>query len=136
MASEAFSAISPLLQAANVDLLFCGHVHYYLRNMPFDPMTNTVDSASVSADGNTYTDPRFMTTIVSGASGDIEGDDACGSLVAPSLRCTQNYGWGIFSPLNATHAVWNFHSVASDGRGPADFSDSLTNVQSAHARFL
>jgi hypothetical protein len=31
MASEAFAAIQPLLDAAKVDLLFCGHVHYYNR---------------------------------------------------------------------------------------------------------
>ncbi len=134
MASEAYASISPLLQAARVDVLFCGHVHYYNRYEPYDPMTQAIDSASVSADGSTYTDPKYLVTIVSGASGDIEGDDGCGADSAlPSRACSENYGWGIFSPLNATHATWNFHTVKSDGPGPQDFADSLTIIQSSRA---
>ena len=53
MAAEAYAAFSPILQAANVDILFCGHVHYYNRFLPYDPMTNDVDTASVSADQHT-----------------------------------------------------------------------------------
>ena len=40
-----------------------------------------------------YTNPKFMVTIVSGASGDIEGDDGCGKDTRPSFTCSENYGW-------------------------------------------
>ena len=48
--------------------------------MPYDSVTGEVDAAAVSADGATYTEPKYMTVIVSGASGDIEGDDGCAFL--------------------------------------------------------
>jgi hypothetical protein len=44
--------------------------------MPYDAVTGQVDTASVSADGSVYTSPKYMVTIVTGASGDIERDDA------------------------------------------------------------
>ena len=69
-----------------------------------------------------------MVTIVTGASGDIEGDDGCGKDARPSQTCSENYGWGIFTPLNATVATWDFHTVNPDGPGPKDYADSLTIV--------
>jgi hypothetical protein len=69
-----------------------------------------------------------MVTIVSGASGDIEGDDGCGNAARPSFTCSENYGWGIFRPVNATVATWNFHTVSADGPGPKTYSDSLMIV--------
>ena len=42
------------------------------RRRPYDAVTGDIDTASVSADGSTYTDPKYMVTIVTGASGDIE----------------------------------------------------------------
>lgn len=95
--------------------------------MPYDSVTQEVDTASVSADGSTYTNPKYMTVIVSGASGDIEGDDGY-QKESPSYTGTENYGWGVWQPLNATHATWNFHTVKVDN-GPADYSDSLTIVK-------
>jgi hypothetical protein len=85
-------------------------VHYYNRLLPYNAVTGDIDSASVSADGNTYTNPKYMVTIVTGASGDIEGDDGCGKDERPSQTCSENYGWGIFTPTNATHATWDFHT--------------------------
>ena len=98
------------------------------RYAPFDAVTNDVDNAAVSADGHVYTNPKYMVTIVSGASGDVEKDDSCGAGGSPSLTCSENYGWGIFTPLNATVATWNFHTVNPDGPGPKDYADSLTIV--------
>jgi hypothetical protein len=89
MAAEAFADFQPILDAAKVDLLFCGHVHYYNRYMPYDSVTGDVDTASVSADGATYTNPKYMTVIVTGASGDIENDDKY-TKESPSYTGTEN----------------------------------------------
>jgi len=130
--AEAEADFSPLLEAAGVDVLFCGHVHYYNRYLPYNPITKDTDTQCASADLSTYTNPRHMVTIVSGAPGDIEGDDSCaGTDARPSVACTENYGWGIWQPLNATHATWAFHTVVADN-GPADFKDALTIVQATH----
>ena len=42
--------------------------------MPYNNATGEVDKASISADGSTYTNPKFMVTIISGAAGDKEND--------------------------------------------------------------
>lgn len=70
-----------------------------------------VDSASVSADGHTYTRPKYVTMIVSGAPGDVERNDACPG--DPSLKnfvpsCTAQYGYGIFTVHNASALYWEF----------------------------
>ena len=44
----------------------------------------------------------------------------------------QNYGYGFFTALNATHATWDYKTVLADGPGPKDFSDALMVVQSKH----
>lgn len=87
MQPNAFAAFNGVLEAGGVDVLFCGHVHYYNRYRPYDAVTGDIDNAAVSADGRTYTNPKYMVTIVSGASGDIEGDDGC-SNDSPSIACT------------------------------------------------
>ena len=128
MEAEAFAAFSPILQGANVDILFVGHVHYYNRYMPYDPITNEVDTACVSADGATYTYPKFMTTIVTGASGDREQDNKYVK-TSPSYTGSENYGYGRFTAVNATHATWTYKTVKADGAGPADYADKLTWIK-------
>ena len=96
--------------------------------MPFDPITNDVDTASVSSDGSTYYKPKYMTTIVTGASGDREDDNKY-TKVSPSYTGTENYGYGVFTATNATHATWAWKTVKADGKGPADYSDKLTWVK-------
>jgi len=131
METEAFSAFTPILDKGGVDVLFCGHVHYYNRYMPYDAATGDVDTASVSADGSVYSAPKYMVTIVTGASGDIEHDDAY-SKQSPSFTGTENYGYGYFTALNASHATWSFKTVQPDGNGPKDYSDHLTIIQPQH----
>jgi predicted phosphohydrolase len=58
MQPDAYAAFNSVLEAGGVDVLFCGHVHYYNRDAPFDAVTNDVDNAAVSADGHTYTNPK------------------------------------------------------------------------------
>ena len=40
--------------------------------------------------------------------------------------------YGFFTAINASHATWSFKTIKADGPGPADYSDSLTIVQSNH----
>jgi hypothetical protein len=133
MEGEAFAAFAPLLNAGGVDVLFCGHVHYYMRNAPFDSVAGKADSGSVSADTHTYTEPKFMVSIVSGSSGDHEDDHKCPTtLASPQLTCSQNYGYGFFEAVNATTATWFYKTVRADGPGPQTFNDTLTIVQHNH----
>ena len=127
MEATAFSKFSPLLESGGVDLLFVGHVHYYNRMMPYDPMTNTVDKGSVSANGETYTNPKYMVTIVTGAAGNREKESPY-TKASPSQTGVENYGYGFFQALNATHANWDFKTVKAD-IGPADYADHLTIIQ-------
>ena len=72
-------------------------------------------------------------TIVTGASGDREDDDKCSGVdLIISAACSQNYGYGFFTAVNASHATWSFKTIKPDGPGPANFSDSLTIVQANH----
>lgn len=61
-------------------------------------------------------------------SGDRE-DDSKYVKESPSFTGSQNYGWGTYSALNATHATWNWHTVEADGPGAKDFADSLTWIK-------
>lgn len=58
-----------LLQEAGVDLYFVGHMHEYRRFVPNYGTLNLTDSASMSPDMHTYSNPAYMTTIVTGAPG-------------------------------------------------------------------
>ena len=102
--------------------------HNYRRYAPYDSVTGVVDTASVSADGKTYTNPKYLVVIVTGASGDREHDSKCGSDGSPSLTCTENYGYLIWTPLNATVSTSSFHTVQADGPGPADYTDEVTII--------
>jgi len=132
MSPLAYADFTPVLQAAKVDVLFCGHVHHYARYVPYDPTTNETDDASVSADGATYTDARFMTVIVSGAAGSHEGDNPYNKTASyPSYTGVGNYGYGLFTALDATRATWTWRTVKQFGAGPANYSDTLTWVRTA-----
>ena len=69
-----------------------------------------------------------MTIIVTGASGDRE-DDSKYHNASPSFTGSENYGYGFFQALNASHAHWDYHTVKADGPGKVDYSDSLTWVK-------
>jgi len=135
MEAEAFADFYPIIEAGGVDVLFCGHVHYYSRFAPYNAPSGQIDSASVSGPVNNqvYTNPKYLVNIITGASGDREKDSKCpkGTPVPPELTCTQNYGYGFFTAVNATTATWTFKTVEQDGpSGP--YSDALTIVQNNH----
>jgi hypothetical protein len=87
-------------------------------------MTGEVDEACISADGSTYTSPKFITYIISGASGDKETDSPYDAPF-PSITGTQNYGYGLYTAVDEHTATWSFKTVQPDN-GAADYSDSLT----------
>jgi hypothetical protein len=133
MQTNAYADFSPILEDLGVDVLFCGHVHHYDRYYPYNAVTGDTDTACASADKKTYTNPKYMITIVTGASGDHELESNCTSADqnAPSVTCTENYGYGTFQALNSTAAVWNFKTVKPFDKNP-DYSDSLLIVQQNH----
>jgi hypothetical protein len=94
MEPEAYATFSPILQDNKVDILFVGHVHYYNSFLPYNAVTKEIDSAAVSADGSTYTNAKFMTIIVTGASGDHENDSKY-TKESPSFTGSQNCEWRV-----------------------------------------
>jgi hypothetical protein len=110
MQPNAFADFSPVLEAAGVDVLFCGHVHYYNRMMPYNPMTQKVDTGAVSADGAVYTNPAYMTTIVSGGAGNHE-DEKPYVKASPSYTGMENYGAAHGKQL-FTHTLTSTHTRA------------------------
>ena len=100
--------------------------------MPYNAVTHETDTASVSGPTNrqVYTNPRFMTNIVTGASGDKEGETPCVvNVLPPAVTCTADYGYGILQAINATVLRWEFASVKQDYFGPANYTDVLTIVR-------
>ena len=57
MQPDAFADFNSVLEGGGVDLLFCGHVHYYNRYLPFDALTGETDTAAANADGSVYCIP-------------------------------------------------------------------------------
>lgn len=94
MEPEAFADFYPVIEAGGVDILFCGHVHYYSRFYPYDAPSQKIDTASVSGPLNNqvYTNPKYLVNIITGASGDREKDSKCpkGTPVPPEITCTQS----------------------------------------------
>ena len=95
--------------------------------MPYNPMTSDVDTAAVSADGSVYTNAKYMVTIVSGGAGNHE-DESHYTKASPSYTGMENYGYGFWQVQNATVATWQWKTVRANV-GPANYSDSLTLVQ-------
>jgi hypothetical protein len=137
MEAAAYDAFYPILDAGKVDALFCGHIHYYGRNAPYDAATRETDMKAVSGPTNdqVYTNPRFMVNIVTGASGDKEGETPCVvNILPPSITCDPDYGFGIWTAVNATTATWTYKSLKPDWLGPSNYTDSLVIVKTTPRR--
>jgi len=109
-----------------VDLYMTGHVHIYQRflpvlgpdNLKFMQPPRDVDRACVSEDGHTYTNPKYMPTVVVASPGDQEitprivcpGLDVASKLFwdDSQIRCTAAYGYGHLQAVNHTHLYWEF----------------------------
>jgi acid phosphatase len=137
MEAEAYQNFYPVLEAGKVDVLFCGHIHYYNRDLPYNAVTKETDSASVSGPTNNqvYSNPKYMVNIVTGASGDKEGETPCVvNILPPSVTCDVDYGYGIWTAVDANTATWNYQSVKPDFFGPPNYSDNLTIKKNAPRR--
>jgi hypothetical protein len=115
---SSFPFFSILLHSIGVDLLFVGHQHHYSRDPPLKILTNgtvVVDMPSVSPNiGNetnpvqVYTNPMYMSTIVTAAPGDQEVNrrqlHSHERATAPetSLTSSRNYGYSILTICNET----------------------------------
>ena len=141
MDSTDFSEISSVLQDGGVDLLMAGHWHYYQRMAPLYPSGSSwqVDTACLSPDNHTATDPKFTTMIVSGAVGDVERNDGCpgdARLVPVTTACSAAYGYGVINVVSATELHWNFTAWSTPiGAGavdapPVDYVDSYAILRS------
>jgi hypothetical protein len=112
-------------------------IHYYNRFMPYDAVTRETDSASVSGPTNdqVYTNPKYMVNIVTGASGDKEGETPCVvNILPPSVTCDVDYGYGVWTAVDANTATWSYKSVKPDFFGPANYTDNLVIKKSAARR--
>ena len=131
MQPEAFKDFAPILEAGAVDVMFVGHVHYYVRSAPYEISTGRVDAACVS-NGTSggfdalYSGCKFMTTIVNGAAGNKEGNHACGPLESPQLACSSNFGFGLWQATDKSSATWRWQTAAKDKHSKAaNFTDSV-----------
>jgi len=107
------------------------------RFMPYDFVTKATDSASISGPKNNqvYTNPKYLVNIVTGASGDKEGETPCVvDILPPSVTCDVDYGYGVFTALDANMATWSYKSVKPDFFGPANYTDFLTIKKTALVR--
>lgn len=86
----------------------------------------------------TYTNPKYLVNIVVGSSGDKEGETPClVDILPPSVRCSTDYGYGLYTAHNATHASWSFATTATDWPWTTtNFTDSLTIIQNNHVSRL
>ena len=140
-----FSFIDDLAHKYGIDMHIAGHIHTYQRFYPlrmqpygddpkkpnnkpadvdFDCASTGVQSTGVTIENNTYTDPKYMVTIVAGSPGNHEvtpatppgakpGDRCVGSIDSPSdtlpmAACRENYGYGYLQGTNRTHLHWTF----------------------------
>lgn len=115
----------------NVDVQFSGHWHQYTRYPPIDSRNGkvVVDTASISADKSTYTNPKYPVLVVTGAPGDGEVNPrTCNE--ANNIVCSGNYGYGWLQVLNATHLHWKWNTtVPVSGSPDPTFSDDLWIVK-------
>ena len=127
-----------------------GHIHYYARDAPEYPNANNgtgaVDMAAVGPNiGNAtnpavvYTNPLFMTLLVSAAPGDQEPNRrrqlAPAAVGAPQhgLVSTNNYGFSILNIINSTTLHHRFETaVPHVNTTNAAFTDDLWLVVEKH----
>ena len=85
----------------------------------------SVDFVSQAADG--------FVAVASSATGPFAFSNStsfeCKAQTLPSYTCTENYGFGYYTAVNATHATWKFKTVEASGPGPKDYADSLTIIK-------
>lgn len=130
-AGDDFTAFDAIACEYGVDLYLAGHVHVYQRFLPvrgpaqpdFLSKPQDVDYDSVSDDQRTYTNPKYMPTIVVASPGN-EHQGAryfCAGLnllnyvylEKSQVLCNAAYGYGLLQAKNATHLHWQWVKTAA-----------------------
>jgi len=124
-------ALEPLFCKYGVELYLSGHVHLYQRFYPLHgpesikvwTKPQDIDIDSVSDDGHTYSNPKWMTTLIVASPGDdeIAARNQCWGKRLPYKHnpftgtmpvCTNGYGYGHLHAVNSTHLYWEFFQTA------------------------
>jgi hypothetical protein len=144
--TAAGGAVWKLLNEGGVDLYVTGHIHQYNRLASYYPNANNgagvADLDCITAGGitgaqvDTYTDCKYMTTIITAAPGDQEVNEqhkTYKSSAVPAIATSSNYGFSKFQAINATHLHWTFTTaVPHVNASYPDFSDELWLVVHNH----
>jgi hypothetical protein len=128
-----------LMHDFGADLFFVGHMHEYRRFSPAYGTKGLVDTASMSADTHTVTDPKYLVTITSGVVGCPEvqpascGGPTPGDPANPTAACSRNYGYGYLTVHNATHASWRWRTSVPHAGSPDPFyTDTMEIIVNSH----
>jgi hypothetical protein len=96
------------MQAAKVNLYFCGHQHNYQRLLPQD--NGVVEKGCVSADNSTNC--ARMTTVVVGSPGCREKTSS-GRAPDGIAVFAEKYGYGHLTVVNSTVLHWQWEEVGT-----------------------
>lgn len=123
-----------VLDAYNVDLLFVGHWHTYVRYPSVLMSSATSFPACNNSDASVYTDCKQTIVVVTGAPGNPEINPALKDCTGYplSLTCTGNYGYGKLQVFNTSHAQWTWATtVPVNGTVDPSYSDAFWVVKTA-----
>jgi acid phosphatase len=114
--------LEPLFLQYDVDMYFCGHVHWYERMYPV---------AQGQITQKDYNNPTVPVYIVNGAGGNVEGHEGTDKNHFPAYQALWNnedFGFGQLSIQSPNQLQWTFY------RG-ADLTvlDHITLVKNVHA---
>lgn len=105
--------IFDILQEESVDVVFCGHCHYYERHFPLrvDGAKNVLDR---EFDGVTNTRPKGVIEIITGASGTLVTEHAIPKDIVPT-SCKLVYDRNSVTVLDIDDRVATIRQVGTDG---------------------
>jgi len=91
---------APLFEKYNVDIVFCGHIHWYERLYAL--------SASGEVCTKSYQNPQCPIYVVTGAAGNIEGLTPDENYKNITAKIISEFGIGRLNIFNGTTALWEF----------------------------
>ena len=91
---------APLFEKYQVDIVFCGHIHWYERLYAL--------SATGEVCTKSYQNPQCPIYIVTGAAGNIEGLTPGAQYKPITADIISEFGVGRLNIFNATTAQWDF----------------------------
>lgn len=106
-------AIFDILQEESVDVVFCGHCHYYERHFPLkvEGAQNIIDR---NFDGVTKTKPQGIIEIITGASGSLVTEHAIPKDIVPT-SAKLVYDKNSVTVLDVDGRVATIRQIATDG---------------------